>query len=142
MLSHRLAGLMLLLFLPAHVAALTPITNANVAAAATAWVTDPVTATATYGPISDWNTAAVTSMANLFLSKRTFNGDISKWNVARVANMYQVFWGSRVCVCARLCVWVCTAVRCMRANYDKSVNYGARYISLYIDINISLGIYR
>ncbi len=88
--SHRLAGLALLLFLPLHVAAQTAITNANIAAAATAWVTNPVTATTTYGPIADWNTAAVTSMANLFQFKRTFNGDISKWNVARVANMYSV----------------------------------------------------
>lgn len=92
--SHRLAGLALLLFLPVHVAAQTAITNANIAAAATAWVTDPVTATTTYGPIASWNTAAVTSIAKLFYpsstARPTFNGDISKWNVARVANMYQV----------------------------------------------------
>ena len=98
--SHRLAGLALLLFLPAHVAAQTSITNANIAAAATAWVTNPVTATTTYGSIVDWNTAAVTSMANLLYptvapatagtARPTFNGDISKWNVASVSNMYQV----------------------------------------------------
>ena len=92
--SHRLAGLALLLFLPAHVAAQTAITNANIAAAARAWVTDPVMATTTYGSIADWNTAAVTSMTSLFnpagTARPTFNGDISKWNVARVANMYSV----------------------------------------------------
>jgi hypothetical protein len=88
--SHRLAGLALLLLLPAHVTALAAVTDANVAAAATAWETNPVTATATYGPIASWNTAAVTSMASLFKRKETFNGDISKWNVARVANMDQV----------------------------------------------------
>ena len=92
--SHRLAGLALLLVLPAHVAAQTAITDANVGTAAIAWVTDPTTATATYGPIGDWNTAAVTSVANLFYpsntARPTFNGDISKWNVASVSNMYRV----------------------------------------------------
>ena len=63
--SHRLVGLALLLFLPAHVTALTAITDANVGTAAAAWVTNPTTATTTYGPIADWNTAAVTSMAHV-----------------------------------------------------------------------------
>jgi hypothetical protein len=57
--SHRLAGLALLLVLPAHVDAQTAITNANIGVAATAWLTNPTTATTTYGPIADWNTAAV-----------------------------------------------------------------------------------
>ena len=97
---HRLVGVALLLFLPAHVAAQTAITNANIGTAATAWLTDPVTATTTYGPIADWNTAAVTSMASLFYptvapstsgtAQPKFNGDISKWNVASVSNMYMV----------------------------------------------------
>jgi hypothetical protein len=86
--------------LPAHVDVLTAITNANVATAATAWVTDPATATTTHGPIVDWNTAALTSIASLFYptvapstsgtAQPTFNGDISKWTVASVSNMYQV----------------------------------------------------
>ena len=95
--SHRLAGLTglaLLLFLPAHVAALTAITDTNLNNAVTAWVTDPTTAISTYGPIADWNTAAVSNMANLLYPastiRPTFNGDISKWNVASVSNMYQV----------------------------------------------------
>ena len=88
--SHRLAGLALLLLLPAHVTAVTAITNANIGSAATAWVTDPGTAAKTYGPIADWNTVAVTSMGTLFRSKLTFNADISKWNVASVSNMDEV----------------------------------------------------
>ncbi len=72
----------------------TAITNANIGTAATAWLTNPTTATTTYGPIADWNTAAVTSMANLFYpsstARPTFNADISKWNVASVSNMYMV----------------------------------------------------
>ena len=68
--------------------------DGNIGAAATAWLTDPVTATTTYGPIADWDTVAVTSMANLFypssFARPTFNDDISKWNVASVSNMYEV----------------------------------------------------
>jgi hypothetical protein len=109
--SHRLAGLAglaLLLALPAHVAAQTAITDANLNTAVIAWVTNPTTATTTYGPIADWNTAAVTSMANLLYptvapattgtARPTFNGDISKWNVASVSNMYSV-----CAPCLRLC---------------------------------------
>jgi hypothetical protein len=81
-----------------------------------AWLTNPTTATTTYGPIADWNTAAVTSMANLFYpsntAQPTFNGDISKWNVARVSNMYQVYaLLGFACVCVRVCVCVCVRVR-------------------------------
>jgi hypothetical protein len=95
--SHLLASLALLLFLPAHVAAQTAITDTNLNTAVIAWVTNPTTATTTYGSIADWNTAAVTSMANLLYptvapattgtARPTFNGDISKWNVASVSNM-------------------------------------------------------
>ena len=92
--SHRLAGLALLLVLPAHVAAQPAIDDANIGTAALAWLTDPVTAATTYGPIADWNTAAVTNMANLFYpsdtARPTFNADISKWNVGSVSNMYSV----------------------------------------------------
>ena len=98
--SRRLVGLALLLVLPVHIAALTAITDANIVTAVSAYVTSPATAATTYGPIADWNTAAVTSMANLLYptvapattgtARPTFNGDISKWNVASVSNMYQV----------------------------------------------------
>ncbi len=81
--SHRLAGLALLLVLPTHVDA-QAFDDSNLGT----WLTDPVTATTNYGPITDWNTAAVTRMASLLLP--TFNGDISKWNVASVSNMYMV----------------------------------------------------
>jgi hypothetical protein len=92
--SRRLVGLVLLLVVPARVAAQNAITNANIGGAATAWATNPTTAATTYGNIAEWNTAAVTTMANLFYpsstAQPTFNADISKWNVAGVSNMYQV----------------------------------------------------
>ena len=72
--SHRLAGLLaLLLVLPTHVAALTGITDANLKDAATSWVNDPTTATTTYGPIADWNTAAVSNMYQVRASAGTRN---------------------------------------------------------------------
>ncbi len=76
----------------------TAITDANLNTAVIAWVTNPTTATTTYGPIADWNTAAVTSMASLLFpsstARPTFNGDISKWNVASVSNMCRVRFAS------------------------------------------------
>ena len=44
--SHLLAGLAQLLVLPAHVAAQTAIASTNIGTAATAWLTNPTTATA------------------------------------------------------------------------------------------------
>jgi hypothetical protein len=84
---------------PAPTASLTVITDANLGEAVTAWLTNPSTAETTFGPIADWNTAAVTSMAALLYptvapattgtARPTFNGDISKWNTASVSNMAQ-----------------------------------------------------
>jgi surface protein len=65
----------------------TCITDANIATAVTAWVTSPTTATATYGPIGEWDVSAVSCMVALFYNQPTFNSDISKWNVASVTTM-------------------------------------------------------
>ena len=70
------------------------ITDTNVGAAVTLWATSPTTAAATYGPISDWNTATVTNMASLFANKPTFNGNISSWNVASTSTMYHLFYSA------------------------------------------------
>jgi surface protein len=72
----------------------TAITQANIQTAVNAWCSNPTTATATYGHISTWNTVNVTSMANLFLSKLTFNDDISAWNVSNVTTMANIFNGA------------------------------------------------
>jgi hypothetical protein len=71
----------------------TCITNGNVAAAVTAWIGGDAT---TYGSIVEWNTAAVSCMADLFYNKPTFNADISKWNVVSVSNMASAFDGAKV----------------------------------------------
>ena len=95
--SHRLAlaGLGRFLVFPAHVCSLTAITDANINPAVTAWITSPTTATATYGGIAAWNTAAVTSMANQFDGQTAFNDDIGSWNVASVTRMDFAFNSAR-----------------------------------------------
>jgi len=67
------------------------LTNENIKEAVNAWIDNPITATATYGHISVWNTTAVTNMRLLFQQCETFNDDISKWDVSNVTNMSNVF---------------------------------------------------
>ena len=88
--SKALAGLALMVLLPAQVSS--QITDTNIATALTDWMTNP--ATTTYGDIAEWDVSAVTSMADLFSSKTTFNADISKWNVAAVTTLYNTFNGA------------------------------------------------
>jgi hypothetical protein len=47
--------------------------DANILAAATAWVTSPTTATTNYGgPIAEWDVSCVSNMYELFAKKPTF----------------------------------------------------------------------
>jgi surface protein len=85
---------------------LTCLIDANIGTAATAWLTSPGTATTIYGPIADWDTSAVTSMASLFEAKPTFNGDISKWNVASVSILHKVRLDSACSAFSKLCIFV------------------------------------
>jgi surface protein len=73
---------------------LTCLVDGNIATAATAWVTSPTTAAATYGNIAEWDVSAVSNMYQLFCNKPTFNGNIGAWNVASVTNMAQIFQGA------------------------------------------------
>ena len=49
-------------------------------------------ATATYGPIAEWDVSAITDMKGLFYNLENFNADISKWDTSGVTSMIQMFW--------------------------------------------------
>jgi len=70
------------------------LTNANFQTAVNLWFSDETNATATYGHISDWNTSAVTNMANSFENRSAFNENISNWDTSSVATMSQMFMGA------------------------------------------------
>ena len=109
----------------ASVAALTPITNANINKAVALWKSDQSNCTATYGHISFWDTGSVTNMDELFYQESTrvnrdhlfcgedprrdappgykcsppiadFNEDISQWNVGNVKSMKYVSMRARL----------------------------------------------
>ena len=60
---------------------------------------NPDAATATYGPIADWDVSAITDMSYLFRDLRNFNADISNWDTSSVTSMHGVFYvrSSRAC---------------------------------------------
>ena len=85
----------LLVFISIFGYAQTAITDANIQTAVDLWVSDPSTATTTYGDISTWDVSQVTDMSNLFQYKTTFNGDISSWDVSNVTDMSNMFNGAK-----------------------------------------------
>jgi hypothetical protein len=72
------------------------ITDGNLGAALTAWVTNPTTATTTYGAIAEWDTSRVTALTSAFSTYPAFNDDISKWNTASVVNVLSAFDGGLI----------------------------------------------
>jgi surface protein len=55
---------------------------------------DGLCSSSVYGSMPGWDTSAVTSMANAFRSKSTFNADISAWNTSSVTTMHRMFEGA------------------------------------------------
>ena len=80
----------------ASVAALTPITDANIGEAVALWKSDKYSCFTTYGNISFWDTGSVTKMRQLFYTEDEFDEDLSKWDVSNVEDMRYVS------MCARL----------------------------------------
>ena len=52
---------------------------------------NPDAATATYGPIADWDVSAITDMRQLFFELQKFNADISNWDTSSVKTMQEMF---------------------------------------------------
>jgi surface protein len=69
----------------------TSITQSNIQTAASAWLSNPTQAEATYGNISDWDVSNVTIMDSLFQGASTFNEPIGDWDVSNVTSMFQMF---------------------------------------------------
>jgi surface protein len=65
--------------------------NDDIHTAVNAWCTNEQDAERQYGPISSWDTSAVTIMKGLFEKKKDFNADISTWNVSNVTDMNSMF---------------------------------------------------
>ena len=55
------------------------------------WLEYPISAEATYGHISGWDTSKVTDMSKLFLDAHTFNEPLNNWDVSNVSNMHAMF---------------------------------------------------
>ena len=86
----------LFLFLASFGFTQTPITDANFQIAInTCLSTNPVDGLcydSEYGAMPDWDVSQVTSMAQAFKDKISFNGDISSWDVSNVTNMLSMFY--------------------------------------------------
>ena len=70
------------------------LTDSNLQTAVDLWISDPGTATETYGLIGNWDVSAITTMSYLFRFKTFFNDDISQWDVSGVTDMSGVFYGA------------------------------------------------
>eukprot|EP00964_Phaeocystis_antarctica_P081545 scaffold51015_cov63-Phaeocystis_antarctica.AAC.2 len=65
--------------------------TASLKAAIQAFHDDETAATATYGPIADWDVSAISDMSELFRDSADFNSDISSWETSGVTTMRQMF---------------------------------------------------
>jgi surface protein len=92
------------------------LTDTSIRTAVSDWDTSPTTAAGTYGPIGEWNTAAVGNMALLFKSKSTFNANLAGWNVASVSNMYEMF-GIATAFNSDVSRWNVASVSSMRSMF-------------------------
>eukprot|EP00964_Phaeocystis_antarctica_P076161 scaffold47076_cov55-Phaeocystis_antarctica.AAC.1 len=65
--------------------------KASLKTAVQAYNANPTAATATYGPVANWDVSGITDMSQLFYSLAGFNADISNWDTSGVTNMEQMF---------------------------------------------------
>jgi surface protein len=52
---------------------------------------NPTAATATCGPIANWDVSAITDMSSLFYNLKNFDADISGWDTSSVTTMGYMF---------------------------------------------------
>jgi surface protein len=90
MLHALLCMVTLALMAPTVITAFQPLTDASIKRAVTDYLAGGLLSFETYGPISQWNTTAVTDMTELF-SESTINEDIGNWDTAKVTSMRNMF---------------------------------------------------
>ena len=99
----------------------------SLSTAVSAWMTDSVAATATYGHISTWNVSATTNMDYLFYGSTysTFNDDISNWDVSNVTSMLSMFnqFGGATAFNQPLNNWNVSKVTNMLNMFNRQVNF-------------------
>ena len=66
-------------------------TDADIHYAVQAWCEDSTAVEVECGPITEWDTSAVTSMKALFKGRSRFNEDLSGWDVSKVTDMSDMF---------------------------------------------------
>jgi surface protein len=69
--------------------------NESIRKAIYTWFDQRLVALCRYGPISTWNTSAVTDMSYLFCNKTDFNEDITHWDTSNVTDMSYMFYEAR-----------------------------------------------
>ena len=65
--------------------------KASLKTAVQAYNANPTAATATYGPVANWDVSGITDMSQLFYNLADFNADISNWDTSKVTNMDRMF---------------------------------------------------
>ncbi len=74
--------------------------------------------------ISSWDTSSVTSMERLFANAKTFNQDISKWDVSNVTNMFNLLNGANA-FNQDISGWDVSSVTSMRGMFRNTHYFNA-----------------
>ncbi len=74
--------------------------------------------------ISSWDTSSVTTMERLFANAKTFNQDISKWDVSNVTSMFNLLNGANA-FNQDISGWDVSSVTSMRGMFRNTYNFNA-----------------
>lgn len=110
------------------------LTNLNIKTAVNLWISNPSSAKAIYGDISDWDTSRVTNMRNLFKFKSNFDDDISGWNVSNVTDMSGMFKGASSFY-QDISNWNVSKVKNMTGMFQNATSMGVTDPSSYFSGN-------
>ena len=98
-----------------------PKNNKELEIAVREWVKNKDFSKVKYGPISNWDTSLIKSMANLFDSL-DFNDYISDWNVSNVENMDYIF-RKNIIFNQPINKWNISNVKTMKGAFYRASNF-------------------